>query len=327
MKWMMFLVMVFASLAVPLTASANPWVMMSFQTRQVSPDDAETFRDLLQTEITKAMGVQFVRSETACADAQCATAVVNQTGATDGVYGSIGRLGEKIIVTVELVNRSGDLRRSERMSVTQIEELETVAARLAEALASNKPVSDTAELGTITTDEVAPPKRKQGFGGLALGVGALIPARGYAEVPFGVAMDLAYWYETPHFAIGPRIGVRFQADPSAEDHFIEVPFDLGAYFVFGQGNIAPFIGGGAGLRFISDTRRDVVVTGSVITTTHEGDFDEQAWALGTYVRGGVLLFRTYTVRVSLSVDYNMTFAELHGESLPQSFTTMLNVHF
>jgi len=306
---------------------AQQWVMLDFQSRQVAPDDAAMFRDLLQTELSKAMGVQFSRSEVACTDALCAAGVAKTVGASSAVYGSVGRLGERVIVTVELVDADGSLRRSERMGVSQIEELETVATRIAAAFASNQDVSKTAQLGTVTTDEVAPPKRRQGFGGLALGVGALIPATGYANVPLGMAIDLAYWYEATHFAIGPRLGIRFHANPKADDHFIEVPFDLGAYFVFGQGDFAPFIGGGAGIRYISDTRRAVITTGSVITTTHEADFDEQVWALGTYARAGVLLFRTYTVRVSLSVDYNVAFATIHGESMPQSFTAMLTTHF
>lgn len=320
--WMMCLCIFTAN-----SAFAETWVMLDFQTRQVSVEDAHTFQDLLQSELSRARGVQFVRPGAACADLKCAAAMANQNGATMTVNGAIGRLGEKIIVTVELVDGTGELRRSERMSVTNIEELDVVATRIASAFANNQNVAKTAELGTVTSDEVPAPKRREGFGGLALGVGALMPVHGYAEVPFGVAIDAAYWYETPHFAVGPRTGIRFQADPKAEDHFIEIPFDIGAYLVFGLGDIAPFIGGGAGLRYISDTRRAVLTTGSVITTTHEANLDESAWGLGTYARAGVLLFRTYTVRVSLSIDYNATFIELHGQSVPQSFTAMITTHF
>ena len=309
-------------------AQEPTWAMLDFGVRNISVDDAATFRDLLQTEISKQREVQFVRAAVVCADKRCAAEEGNKLGAEATVYGSIAALGEKLIVNVEIVdNANGNIVRSERMGVTKIEELDLVAARLAKAIATNQEIRDTAELGLVTTDESKVETRRQGFGGAAIGVGAMTPVTGYATVPLGVAIDVAYWYEASKFAVGPRVGVRFQADPNGEDHYIEVPMDLGAYYIFGLGDFAPFVGGGAGLRYITDTRRSTILTGSVIQTTHEADLDDQAWGLGTYVRAGVLLFRTYTVRVSLTVDYNVAWMKLHDEFAQQSLTMMINTHF
>ena len=309
-------------------AAEPTWAMLNFGVRNITEDDAATFRDLLQTESSKQREVQFVRSNAVCGDKRCAAAEGNKLGAEATVYGSIAALGEKLIVNVEVVdNENETILRSERMSVTKIEELDLVAARLAKAIATNQDVRDTAELGLVTTDESKVETRRQGFGGVAIGVGAMLPVTGYAEVPIGVAIDAAYWYEASKFAIGPRVGLRFQADPKGENNYYEIPVDLGAYFIFGLGDFAPFLGGGAGLRFISDTRRSTILTGNVIQTTHETDLSDSTWGLGTYVRGGVLLFRTYTVRVSLTIDYNVAWVELHDDFGQQSLTMMLNTHF
>lgn len=309
-------------------AQEPTWAILDFGVRNVSADDAATFRDLLQTEISQQREVQFVRGDVVCADKRCAAAEGAKLGAEATVYGSIAGLGEKIIVNVEVVDTAdGSVVRSERMGVTRVEELDLVAARLAKAIATNQDVDDTAELGLVTTDESKIQTRRQGFGGVALGVGAMTPVTGYATVPLGVAIDAAYWYEASKFAIGPRVGVRFQADPDGEDHYLEIPMDLGAYFIFGLGDFAPFVGGGAGLRFITDTRRSTILTGSVIQTTHETNLQDESWGLGTYVRGGMLLFRTYTVRVSLTVDYNVAWMELHDKFAQQSLTMMINTHF
>lgn len=316
------------ALSVPAAAQDQTWAILDFGVRNISPDDAATFRDLLQTEITKQREVSFVRADVVCGDKRCAADEGAKMGAEATVYGSIAALGEKIIVNVEIVdNVTGNVVRSERMGVTKIEELDLVAARLAKAFATNQPVNDTAELGLVTTDESKVETRRQGFGGVAVGVGAMTPVTGYATVPLGVAIDAAYWYEAAKFAIGPRVGVRFQADPNGQDHYIEIPMDLGAYFIFGLGDFAPFVGGGAGLRYITDTRRSTILTGSVIQTSHETDLRDEAWGLGTYVRGGMLLFRTYTVRVSLTVDYNVAWMELHDKFGQQSLTMMINTHF
>lgn len=309
------------------SASAQTWAMLKFSSRTIDPGNVATFQDLLQNELSNQKGVTFVRLENTCTDAACAAGSAREAGASAAVFGSVATLGEKVIVTVDVVEANGEPAHSERMSIDRVEELDIVATRIARAITTNQPVAATAELGSITTKETEVEKRRHGLSGIAIGVGALLPARGYAEVPVGMAFDLAWWYEAPSFAIGPRVGIRFQPDLDSDDTFIEIPIDIGAYYVMGLGDFAPFFGGGAGVRYIHDSRFQQVRVGSVVQTTHAADVVDNQWGFGAYARVGVLLFRTYSVRTSISGDYNVTFAEVNGETLPQSFSLMLSVYF
>ena len=78
-------------------AAEPTWAMLNFGVRNITEDDAATFRDLLQTEISKQREVQFVRSNAVCGDKRCAAAEGNKLGAEATVYGSIAALGEKLI--------------------------------------------------------------------------------------------------------------------------------------------------------------------------------------------------------------------------------------
>ncbi len=311
----------------PADAAAQTWAMTQFSSRAIEPANVATFQDLLQNELSNQKGVSFVRLEKPCSDAACASAAARKSGADAAVYGSVSTLGKKVIVTVDVVDSDGGGMHAERMTIDRVDELDIVASRIATAITTNQPVEATAELGSITTKETKVEKRRHGLSGLALGVGALASAHGYANVPVGIAFDLAWWYEAPAFAIGPRVGLRFQPDVDADEAFVEVPIDIGAYYVMGLGDVAPFFGGGAGVRYIHDSRFQQVRVGSVITTTHGADVEDNVWGFGAYARLGVLLFRTYSVRTSVSADYNITFAEVNGESIPQSFTFMLSVYF
>lgn len=308
-------------------ANAQTWAMTQFAARSIAADDVATFEDLLQNELANQKKVSFARLDYPCSDAGCAAEAARKTGADATVYGSVSTLGKKVIVTVDVVEANGDSLHAKRMTIDGVEELDIVAARIATAIATNRPIASTAELGSITTRETKVDKRRHGLSGIALGVGAIVPTKGYAEAPAGMAFDLAWWYEAPAFAIGPRVGLRFQPDLDSDFSFIEVPIDLGVYYVMGLGDFAPFFGGGAGVRYIHDSRYQQVSVGSVITTTHGADIESNIWGFGTYARLGVLLFRTYSVRTSASVDYNITFAEVNGDNMPQSFTFMLSVYF
>lgn len=326
-RWLLASLILVATLVYVPHVYAQTWTLLEFSSRGITADDVATFEDLLQNELANQKSVTLSRVDDVCADAVCAASAAREVKAQAAVFGSVATLGEKVIVTVDVVDASQKVIHSSRMSVDRVDELDIVASRIARAIATDQPVADTAELGSITTKETEIEKRRHGLSGISFGVGALIPANGYAEMPVGMAFDLAWWYETPRFAIGPRIGLRFQPDVNADNQFLEVPIDLGAYYVMGLGDFAPFFGGGAGVRYIHDSRFQQVRVGSVVTTTHATDVEDTKWGFGAYARVGVLLFRTYSVRMSVSGDYNVTFAEVNGDTLPQSFSLMLSIYF
>lgn len=307
---------------------ATDWSVTPLVARGVDPQTAAIFRDLLENALGAHTGGGFRASLAACADVTCAQQVGARLGVGSVVFGALSQLGEKLIVTVTVVDvASGTVRSSQKIAVDRVEDLDAAAERIALAIVSGTGTDETARLGTITAAEVAPDRRREGLGGLGLRVGGLMPLHSNdpADLP-GVLIDASYWYETPRFAIEPRVGLRFDAN-GQEDGFVEVPMDLGAYWILGQGDVAPFIGGGAGLRYLSDRRYRTFTTGEVIVSTHTALSRESAFGLGTFGRVGVLLLRTYSLRVAVTADYNVTFVKINGVQWPTSATLGVGAYF
>ena len=304
------------------------WSVLPLKNRGVDPTAVATFRDLLQEELSKATGASFVTAGTACSDVPCTQHVAAAVGASVGVYGSLSRLGKKIIVAVTVVDASnGSVVSNQKMTVDQIEDLDQVATRMAEAIAGGKSTEDTAKLGTLTTKDITPPMRRKGDSGFRLRLSGVAPlGDGHGGVGFGVGVELAYWFEALHFAIEPKLAVRFSTT-SEEADFVEIPIDLGVYYIFGLGDFTPFVGGGCGVHFAWEERLRTVKVGEVVTSLHESMVDDSQWGFGLFGRAGVLLMRTYDVRVTITLDYNVTFVELNDQGPFQALTFGVGVIF
>lgn len=310
-------------------AQSGDWTVMPMTSRGVEPEAAQIFVDLLQSELSTRNGAAFKKGEETCADVPCAIAEGKKLDVGVAVFGALNALGEKIIVTVTVVDvAAGQVVSNQKIKVNQIEDLDAAAERIAAAIVGGTDTDETAALGNITEQEARPARRREGQRGFGLRVGGLVPlSDGYADGVGGVLFDTSYWYETNQFAIEPRIGFRFAATDDDRGSYLEIPMDLGAYYLLTRSDFAPFIGGGAGLRYIAETRTETVRTGNIIVTESRQELEDSVFGFGAFARAGLLLFRTYTMRVAITADYNITFAELNGVNNPQSFTLGLGVYF
>ena len=310
-------------------AAEETWALFQVSVRSIEPDVGETFRDLLQSEITARTGAHFVRIEEECKDEPCALTGGAKVGADVAVIASLSALGQKVFVTVQAFDvGKSEPKSAQRMTIDKIDELDVVAARVAKAFAEHENVGDTSELGMITEKEARPEIRREGYSGFELSLGGLFPVSAYADEPAGLSVDFGFWYEATKFAIMPRIGLRFKADPYDDaNSFIDIPIDVGGFWILGKGDVAPFIGGGAGIHYLSETRRVIKRTGTIIQTENQAVLEDEGWGFGTYGRVGVLLLRTYSVRIALSADYNITFLELNHDGFAQSLTGQISVLF
>ena len=310
-----------------LAHADGTWCVLSFTQHGVEATAVHTFSGLFVSELQQQAGVVVITGESTCPDADCALGVARLADAEVAVFGSVGALGSKIVVTVTAVEvESERLLGSQRVTLDRVEDLDTAAARLAEALAEGEEVGATARLGNLTAEESKPARRREGRLGPSLRVGSLAPiSDGYAHAGAGILLDAGLWYETLDFAVEARTGVRFDADAEEPNAYVEVPIDLGAYWLLGRGDFSLLVGGGAGVRYLLDERLEHIETGRVIQTRTEKMVQDSAWAFGWYGRAGVMLLRTYAVRLMLVADWNMLLAKLHGQSNPQSLTFSLGI--
>lgn len=326
MKWGPAAAILAVGMLLPCHVQAQParevWTVLPMSAEGMDPAVAMTFRDLLQAELVGETQHSFVPAPHPCTDNPCAGAAAAHLRAHVVVYGMLRPLGTKTLALVTMVDgRTGQTLAHQSMSVDRVEDLDAVAKRLARSLASGRPPAATAELGTVTHQEEQPELRRGVESSLMFRLGGIVPlgSDGYANLGTGLASDIGVWIEATHFALEPRIGVRFDVAKEERGSYFELPVDLGAYYVFGLGDVAPLLGGGLGMHYLSETRRRQIQLGSSLVSEHNGRLEDGGWGLAGFVRGGLLLGRTYKARLALTVDYNATFVELNGGNVAQSF--------
>jgi hypothetical protein len=164
-------------------------------------------------------------------------------------------------------------------------------------------------------------------------IGAFIPlGKGYAGNPGGgMAFDVGWWIESGNLAFEPRLGVRFDAVVKSEAAYAEVPIDLGAFFLTSTGDVAPFIGGGVGARYVWERRVSKLTVGAVLPAQTDIQREGDAWGVGLYGRLGLLIRaqnrgRTKS-KISLLAEYGAAFVTVNGYSTPQSVVLAANAVF
>lgn len=308
-------------------AAAETWALLDLGTRGVDETSAATFRDLLQGELGDVIAATFVQPSTSCDGSECAADVGAEVGADYAVFGSLSALGAKIIVNLYTVDvRSGEVTTRHKMTVDRVEDLDAVATRIAKAIAGGRSVEETAALGSITHEEAKPDLRREGQSGVGLWLGGVLPVGEAFSGGAGINIDLSYWFETRHFAIEPRIGFRFAADPEEGQSWFELPMDVGLFYIPMLGDFTPFFGGGMGVRYVDESRFIDETTGTTIPVSSRGTVDDSGWGFGLYGKVGVLALRTYAVRVAVAIEYGAAFVDLHGRT-PNHLNFTVGVFF
>jgi TolB-like protein len=310
----------------PAAAWAD-WVVSPFVNRGVEEIAAETFQDLFEGELSARAQVAVQRAGAVLREPGEAASFGRDVAAERVVYGSLSALGSRIIVSATVVDPgSGVVLGTARMTATRLEDLEPIAARLAEAIATGKDVDETAELGLITKAESTPKERRKGDHAFGFRLGGVGPISGYSDSGFGVLIDLSYVYEANDFAVEPRVGFRFSAERSGDAEYFQLPIDIGAYGIVGQSDVAFIGGGGVGIRYHWERRPETIVIGGILTETHRAEVSDDGWGFGMFARVGALFFRTYSVRMAVTLEYDISFIELHEHRYPMALIFGVALH-
>jgi len=300
------------------SGAGQTWGLGSFANRGVDPNTVATFRDLLRDELRSRMGVSFVDISAPCEGVECVRGAAAGSGASVVVHASVSQLGKKVVVSVNTADvRSGASRFSERMSAVGPEELDVIAARMAEAMARGTGTDDTAELGMITEPEAKQPLRREGRFAGTIALQGILPLAGFAGEVGGGGVELGLWFETLDIAIEPHVGARFDLGDKERDYF-HLPIELGASYLFSRGDYSPMLGLGAGLHFVWETQHVQSTVGDYLLTSSSTVIEDQLMLFAFYVRAGMMMLRTYNGSMVLSVDYAVGFGEFQERSNEQA---------
>jgi len=305
--------------------SGQHWALDRFAAEGVDGTTAATFQQLLHGQIASRTAGALTDLGSRCQDTECVRQGALKAGAEVGVYGTLGRLGSKVVVTATAVEaQSGRALHSQTISVDRVEDLDDAADRMAEALVSGKKVEGTAELGTITHEEAKAPVRRDTRFGVTLGLEGIIPAHGFADGVVGAGAGLGLWFESMDFVIEPRIGGRMDLGAGDRD-WTHVPLEITLSYLLSRSDIAPLLGAGLGLAYVHEELPVRRVSGDVLVTTGTKVIEDSIFAFDVYARAGLLLLRTYDVSALVALDYAFTFGDFHDRSNGQAVRLSLAV--
>jgi len=268
----------------------------------------ETVYQLLVSEITQLKKYQIVpqsevissMGETRCSEATCAIEIGKMTDASKVVYGSLNRLGEKIIFQYSLVDvGTGQVVLSDDLTAMQVEELDQVAKRVAMSVVQEKPVDKTIEVGAVTEKEAEESKERKANSSWGIGFGYIYPEHGYDNEDRIFVWDFRSIFEMRHVAVDALLGIRKG-----------VSLNVGCLYMTSLKDFSPYVGAGVGFHAVAH-KSYYYEDGRYVDNDEEQSDD----GFEILLKGGLLAFRTYDFRVVATVEYSVTFNDFKDRGL------------
>ena len=234
---------------------------------------------------------------TFCYNVLAAADSAKKYNAAQALIGNIMAIGGKQWLTYQLVDAaSASVLLADKLELPPMEEFPTMSDRIAASIVEKKPYSATVEPEKMTSPEVNPQFKhpRKPYAGVFLTAGYLFQMR---QRPYVVINDTTYYMSTN--LVNLNLAVSFETQQMLTMLQLglmrgihsenDLAFDVIGNYVVGQGDFAPFIGGGLGItRYSWD----------------KGDND----GLSVNAGGGVLALRTYYFRILAAAYVNYTFA-------------------
>lgn len=209
---------------------------------------------------------------------------------------NLDQLGSTFFLRVHYEEPVGTVKKTRRISLSDLSEAEVAAPRIATALLENKKTSDTLAYDNVVGSEARNYRKKQGEFVIGAGIAAIsMPAQGSY---MGPAFELFGFYETDKWGIGLQ-GHTGDADLDPSEHASLAVFSAGARYYLTEENITPVIGAGLALSRISEHRHDNSYS------TLEGS------GTSAYAEAGVEMFRLHKTHLIATVRVDLPFYMLN----------------
>lgn len=239
---------------------------------------------------------------TFCYNVLAAADSAKKHGAAEALIGNIMTIGAKQWLTYQLVDAaSATVLLADKLELPPLEEFPTMSDRIVASIVEKKPYSATVEPEKMTSPEVNPQFKhpRKPYAGVFLTAGYLFQLRQRPyQFQVGQNNDTTFYYMSTNL-VNLNLAVSFETQQMLTMLQLglmrgihsenDLAFDVISNYVVGQGDLAPFIGGGLGItRYSWDT----------------GNND----GLSVNAGGGVLALRTYYFRILAAAYVNYTFA-------------------
>jgi hypothetical protein len=310
--WAALSVLCLGSVLPATRALAAGTLVLPFRTVGISDTTAAVSLDILTHEL-RTRGVQVLNTRAlvsalpagmdGCDDPSCAAELGRDHEADQTVYGSLSRLGDKILVQVECL-RTGEAGPfySDRLPALSEDDLDTVLLRIAEGIASRRPNSDRVTVDSVIREEAREPRRRAGRRGIGVRGGFLFPVDGSYGDERLTDLRLVYKFEGRKFLLETTTLLGFTWGKGTVEWNL---LDVFAARVFGMGDVSAYVGGGLGVRTLNVERRIPPST----TFPYPMTQSQEATTLSADVGVGLMALRTYDYNLVIELRYHYVFED------------------
>ena len=257
-------------------------------------------RQLKKYEVIPESDILPLLGDRSCSDAVCAVEIGKQAKAAKVVFGSLNKLGGKIILQYDLVDvSSGATLLSDNLSALQVEDLDQVTKRVAASIVQLTPAEKTVEVGLVTEQESLESNTRKANSSWGIAFGYLYPQKGYNDEQRVFVWDFRSISEMRHFAVDALLGIRKG-----------IALNVGFLYLASRKDFSPFVGAGVGFHAIS---HETPYDPDDPYAYNEGNQTSDGFEL--LIKGGLLAFRTYDFRVVATVEYSITFNDYDDRAI------------
>jgi len=299
-----------------IAAGQTKVLLYDFEARGVDASVIRTTTQLLRDALNGTYKYIVVDPApgTFCYNVVAAAESAKAYSAAQALIGNIMTIGGKQFLTYQLVDAATSaVLIADKITTPEMDEYPVMAGRIARSIVEREPYGETAEPEVMTTAEVEPKFKhpRKPYAGVFLSAGYLFtmqPRQFSYQDSTGthkadmatnlVNLNMAVSFETQQLLTMLQLGL-LRGKHSEQD----LAFDLMGNYVMGNGDFAPFVGGGIGV-----TRYSWVSHG---VTLHNDGMSLSAGA-------GMLGLRTYYFRMLLAAYGNLTIASNDWDGVPTS---------
>jgi len=310
-------VIVLLVLVAALATAQTKILLYDFEPRGVDVSVIRTTTQLLRDALNGTYKYVVVdpAAGTECFNVVAAAESARKYGATEALIGNIMTIGGRQLLTYQLVDANATtVALQGKVDLPSMEEFPVMADRIAQAIVNRQTYNGTAEPEKMTSSEVEPKFKhpRKPYAGLFLTAGynyqfadrrydtlwkAMPDTAQFTLSRNLVNINLAVSFETQQMLALMQMGImRGIHDES------DINFDLLGNYVVGNGDFAPFVGGGIGINRYSFN--------SIYGEREHND------GLSLSAGGGLLALRTYYFRMMVAAYGNVTLASNRWGAVP-----------
>ncbi|MCC6901674.1 MAG: hypothetical protein IT377_22075 [Polyangiaceae bacterium] len=209
------------------------------------------------------------------------------------------RLGRQLVVRVTYEAPIGSVRRSERVTLSGVEQVSVAAPRLARAIVLGQPLESTQQVDNLVAEETRKYDKKPGEFLWGLGIlGTSAPTENRWMSP---GIEFMGYYETPDYGFGFSLRSSLA---TGDKSLSGLSASVGGRYFFSQSDTSLFVGGGLGISYLGLRNNDYESSEPSVSGS----------GLATFGEAGVELMRLHSSRMIVGLRAELPFYSLKQSS-------------